>query len=183
MLFGFVFAGNTVQLQYSAGIYRIASWAHFVNAHIIPGEGIITGLAEVGLPLSRGLLLLAEMSSKGSLLTGTYTDKAVDMAKAHKDFVCGFIAQRQVHKPSTGNQSEEDFLILSPGVGLDVKGDAMGQVYRTPEQVIRESGCDVIIVGRGIYGKGDGNTTEEIVREAKRYREAGWKAYLERIAA
>jgi len=76
---------------------------------------------------------------------------------------------------------DEDFLILTPGVGLDVKGDSMGQQYRTPQEVILGSGCDVIIVGRGIYGK-DYSLVDKIAGQAERYREAGWKAYLERIA-
>ena len=39
-----------------------------------------------------------------------------------------------------------------------------------------ESGSDVIIVGRGIYG-----SDKDIVVEAQRYRDAGWNAYLERL--
>lgn len=168
--------GNTVKLQYEAGIYRISSWAHITNAHPVPGDGVVTGLASVGKPLKRGLLLLAEMSSNGALTTGTYTDEAVRMARRHKDFVMGFISQRRLEGVGASNEeptADEDFLVLSPGVGLDVTGDAMGQQYRTPEQVIGGSGADCIIVGRGIYGKGEGDATEKITASAKRYREAG----------
>ena len=73
---------------------------------------------------------------------------------------------------------DEDFLILTPGVGLDSKGDTMGQQYRTPREVVFESGCDVIIVGRGIYGKGG---DEEVRAQAERYRKEGWAAYEERV--
>ena len=75
---------------------------------------------------------------------------------------------------------DEDFLILTPGVGLDEKGDALGQQYRTPREVI-SAGADVIIVGRGIYGKGDGLPTEEIVKRAVKYRTEGWLAYQQRL--
>lgn len=172
--------GNTVSLQYSSGVHKIASWSHITNAHPIPGDGIITGLSSVGKPLDRGLLLLAEMSSKGNLATGEYTRQAVEMARRHRDegFVFGFIAMKRVHEEHSAAAAEdEDFMILTPGVGLDVKGDKMGQQYRTPKEVILNSGCDVIIVGRGIYGKTD---EQEVKDEAERYRSEGWKAYLER---
>ncbi|MBW0488951.1 hypothetical protein O181_028666 [Austropuccinia psidii MF-1] len=181
--------GNTVKCQYSKGIYQIVKWADITNAHTVPGEGIITGLAEIGIPKQRGLLLLAEMSSKGTLATGDYTTETVKMARRHKNFVFGFISQRRLEgvgldpadKQSTNNASE-DFLVLSPGVGLDVAGDSLGQNYRTPYQVIFESGADVIIVGRGIYGQQNtsGDATEHIVAQAIRYKQAGWEAYVKR---
>nr|ACD75178.1 orotidine 5'-phosphate decarboxylase [Rhodotorula toruloides]ACD75179.1 orotidine 5'-phosphate decarboxylase [Rhodotorula toruloides] len=178
--------GSTVRLQYSSGIYKIASWAHITNAHLVPGEGILTGLASVGLPLGRGLLLLAEMSAKGNLATGEYTAKNVEAARRHPEFVMGFVAMRRVdeREETAGGVAPgegADYVIMTPGVGLDSKGDGMGQQYRTPDEVIRESGCDVIIVGRGIYGGGDGNPNEEIVKQCKRYQEAGWKAYEDRL--
>ncbi|PSS35474.1 hypothetical protein PHLCEN_2v1629 [Hermanssonia centrifuga] len=176
--------GNTVALQYSSGVHKIATWSHITNAHPVPGPSIVTGLASVGKPLGRGLLLLAEMSTKGSLATGTYTEEAVRMARAHSDFVIGFIAQRRmdgVGASAAQSVVDEDFLILTPGVGLDSRGDSMGQQYRTPKEVVTESGCDVIIVGRGIYGTGNGIDIQAVQTQAERYRAAGWAAYLDRI--
>jgi uridine monophosphate synthetase len=37
--------GSTVQKQYTAGPGRIVEWAHITNAHILPGEAIVTSLA------------------------------------------------------------------------------------------------------------------------------------------
>jgi orotidine-5'-phosphate decarboxylase len=111
------------------------------------------------------------MSSKGALTKGDYTRESVEMARRNKDFVFGFIAQNIMNETE-----DEDFVVMSPGVGLDVKGDGLGQQYRTPHQVIVESGGDVIIVGRGIYGNPD-----QVEFQAKRYRQAGWDAYLERV--
>ena len=170
--------GNTVSLQYSSGTHRISSWSDLTNAHSLPGPGIITGLASVGLPLSRGLLLLAEMSCSNNLLNEQYTEATLQMARKNRDFVVGFIAMHRI--PEVGSrkgEDEEDWLILTPGVGMAEKGDGMGQQYRTPKEVIGEKGCDVIIVGRGIY-KVKGKEREE----AERYRAEGWRAYEERLA-
>ena len=177
-------AGNTVSLQYSSGVHRIASWSHLTNAHALPGDGIVTGLASVGLPLSRGLILLAQMSSAGMLATGQYTIDTVQMARRHPEFVFGFIAQERVEKLTPEGErvaEDEDFLVMTPGVGMvsNKKGDKLGQQYRTPRQVVFESGCDVIIVGRGIYG---GAGEKEWKEEAEKYRVEGWKAYEDRLA-
>ncbi|KAI9321136.1 Orotidine 5'-phosphate decarboxylase [Zopfochytrium polystomum] len=164
--------GNTTHLQYTSGPFKIASWSHITNAHPIPGDTILHGLAIGGKPLGRGILLLAEMSTEGTLAAGAYTDQAVAMARRHRGFVIGFIGMRKLGEP------DEDWIVMTPGVGLEQGGDGLGQVYRTPRQVVLESGCDVIIVGRGIYG---GNRSDaEVVQRAELFREAGWKAYLER---
>jgi len=139
----------------------------------VPGPSVISGLSSIGLPLGRGLLLLAEMSSEGTLATGQYTSEALSMALRQRDFVVGFIAMKRP-------ELEQDFLTLTPGVGLDSKSDGKGQQYRTPRQVVYESNCDVIIVGRGIYRQGD--DPGEIIRQAQRYRQEGWKAYEDRIS-
>eukprot|EP00276_Gloeochaete_wittrockiana_P004819 CAMPEP_0184669736 /NCGR_PEP_ID=MMETSP0308-20130426/78827_1 /TAXON_ID=38269 /ORGANISM="Gloeochaete witrockiana, Strain SAG 46.84" /LENGTH=397 /DNA_ID=CAMNT_0027116159 /DNA_START=251 /DNA_END=1447 /DNA_ORIENTATION=+ len=161
--------GNTVVLQYGGGVYHIAEWSHITNAHTLPGPGIIQGLAEVGKPLGRGLLLLAEMSSAGSLATGEYTKTTVEWARKHKDFVIGFICQRQLIA------DDATFIHMTPGVRMAKGGDALGQQYDTPERVIAERGSDVIIVGRGIYEAVDP------MSEAIAYRDAAWVAYSSRI--
>ena len=155
--------GNTVKLQYSGGVYHIADWADIINAHVVPGPGIIEGLRSVGLAKGAGLLLLAEMSSGGNLATGEYTKTAVAWAQEYSDFVIGFIGMKRL-------VDDPRFITMTPGVNLADSGDSLKQQYVTPEQAIR-GGSDVIIVGRGIYGAIDPGAA------AKQYREAGWKAY------
>ena len=111
--------------------------SHFTNAHSLPGDSIVQGLKEVGLPLSRGLLLLAEMSSQGCLATDEYAQETLKMAVRHSDFVFGFIGQRRLPLPQG---VDTDFLYMTPGVQVQSKGDALGQQYRTPHEVLVESG-------------------------------------------
>ncbi len=163
--------GQTVQQQYAGGIYQIAQWADVVNAHALPGPGVIQGL-QAGVDLkgsARGLLLLAEMSSKGHLLDPAYQQKTLEMAVAAQDFVCGFISQHRLENTVPG------FLYLTPGVHLSATGDSLGQQYRSPHQAIREQQCDIIIVGRGIIGNPDPK------KIAEDYRVAAWTAYQDRL--
>lgn len=69
--------GNTVKHQYEGGLFQISSWSHIVNAHVVPGPGVVKGLSGVGKPLGRACLLIAQMSSQGSLASGDYTRAAV----------------------------------------------------------------------------------------------------------
>lgn len=160
--------GHTVRLQYEAGVYHIADWAHFINAHSLPGPGIIEGLAAAGRHKGRALLLLAEMSSAANLIDKHYIEKTVNLAEAYQDFVIGFIAQRKL-------SANPGWLYLTPGVELTAKQDQLGQRYVTPEQVIQEHGSDIIIVGRGIVKSSDPLVT------AKLYRERGWQAQAETV--
>ncbi|KAG0655378.1 orotidine 5'-phosphate decarboxylase [Maudiozyma exigua] len=166
--------GNTVKLQYSSGVYKIVEWADITNAHGVTGPGIVRGLKEAAQENTtepRGLLMLAELSSKGSLAHGEYTQGTVEIAKSDKEFVIGFIAQRDMG----GREEGYDWLIMTPGVGLDDKGDALGQQYRTVSDVV-STGSDIIIVGRGLFGKG-----RDPAAESQRYKKAGWDAYLKRL--
>ncbi len=155
--------GNTVKMQYSAGVYHIADWADITNAHVVPGPGIIEGLQEVGLEKGRGLLLLAEMSSEGNLATDDYTATAVKWAQEYDEFVIGFIGMKKL-------VDDPKFITMTPGVKIGGGGDALKQQYNTPEKAI-SGGSDIIIVGRGIYGADDQKAA------AQEYRAAAWEAY------
>lgn len=45
--------GNTVQHQYTAGLYRIVEWADLITVHALPGSGVVEGLKQARLPLSQ----------------------------------------------------------------------------------------------------------------------------------
>jgi len=156
--------GNTVLQQYQGGIYKISEWAHLTNAHPLPGPGIIEGLQKVGKPKGNGLLLLAQLSSQGTLIDAGYTRKTVDLALRYPEFVIGFICQEKL----TDNPA---LIHMTPGVQLASKGDDLGQQYNTPHHAIFEKGSDIAIVGRGIFQHANP------LESAKEYRQASWEAY------
>lgn len=160
--------GNTVKHQYEGGLYRIADWADIVNAHTLPGDGIIEGLKSVGLPKQKGLLLLTEMSSRGHLFSGDYQNASIAMAMKHSDFVFGFITQH-------AHLQHPAWINMTPGVQFASSKDALGQQYITPQQAILENKNDIIIVGRGIL-----NANQPVI-ETKRYQATAWAALHQRI--
>ncbi len=177
----FVDIGNTVQMQYHGGAFDIADWAHLVNATILPGDGIVQALSatvnadDFGHKGERGLLMLAEMTTKGSLATGAYTRASIGAARKYKDFVLGFIANQPLTKYLTaGEEVDEDFVVFTTGVNRASKGDKLGQQYQTPTSAI-SGGSDFIISGRGLYA------SKDPVETVKEYQKEGWEAYQARI--
>ena len=59
---------------------------------------------------------MAEMSSKGNLITKEYSQAAVQMALDHRPFVGGFIAQSRL------DNKHPDLVFMTPGVNLEAKG-------------------------------------------------------------
>jgi orotidine-5'-phosphate decarboxylase len=173
----FIDIGNTVQKQYRGGALKIHDWAHIVNASILPGPGVIQALDETishaGVS-DRGILILAEMTSKGSLAVGTYTAASVQIAREYSSSVIGFVATRELSGFGPTADSDEDFLVFTTGVNIATKGDALGQQYQTPATAM-VGGSDFLIAGRGIYAGADP------IAAAREYQKAGWDAYLARI--
>lgn len=159
--------GNTVRQQYEGGIYKIAEWADVTNAHTLPGPGIIEGLGVAAKKYQRGLILLAEMSSRGHLMDQAYMQATLQMAEQFPDLVIGFITQHAL-------SPNPHWINLTPGIKLAAGTDSLGQQYNTPETAILENGTDVIIVGRGII------EAKAPLEEARRYRASGWHAYQQR---
>lgn len=163
--------GNTVALQYGHGVYRIGDWADLVTVHALPGDGILHGLKSIVGDRERGVFLLAELSSAGSLCTADYAAAAVAMATASQSLVAGIVGQRRELLAG-----QPGLVQLTPGVRIDETGDALGQQYDSPEAVVLERGADVAVVGRGVY------QAENAAEAAQLYRDRLWAAYEKRVA-
>src|SRR5690606_31963197 len=79
--------GNTQELQFKEGIYRIADWADMVTAHVIAGEESLKVFENVG------VVAIVEMSSKGTLTDDYYITNALNAAENSSN-VIGAVAQR-----------------------------------------------------------------------------------------
>ena len=158
------------------GVYDVKSWADLVTAHLISGADIVDGLQAAWKDVGRdgGVLLLAQMSSRGNLLSPQYTDKVVELGSKHNG-VFGFIGNGS--KPDDlrelRNKVGREKLIWTPGVNLAVGDGEMGQRYGSPDEAIM-AGSDCIIVGSGIHN------SENPAESAKSYAEVSWKAFLAR---
>ena len=160
-----------------AGVYDIRSWANIVTAHGISGPDIVDGLCAGWSDVGRegGVLLLAQMSSRGNLLgLPGYADEMVSAGISNQG-VFGFIgngsrpAELTMLREKVGNQK----LIWTPGVNLAVGDGEMGQRYGDPHEAI-QAGSDGIIVGSGIYKSDDPRGV------AAKYAEISWLALTER---
>ncbi|MXS70822.1 orotidine-5'-phosphate decarboxylase [Chryseobacterium binzhouense] len=148
--------GNTQELQFTSGVFRITDWADFVTSQVIGGFESLDCFKNVG------VVAIIGMSSKGTLTSNNYREEALKVALSHPN-VIGGVSQNPV---------PEDILLFTPGVNLADSGDGKGQQYNTPEHVFKTLHTDFIIVGRGIY-KSDNPETA-----AATYKNAGWNAYL-----
>jgi len=159
-----------------SGVYNIRQWADLVTAHLISGQDIVDGLQAGWNDVGRngGVLLLAQMSSRGNLLSPDYTDTVVKTGSIH-DGVFGFIGNGS--KPDDLKILREKVgqgkLIWTPGVNIAIGDGEMGQRYGAPDEAIR-AGSDCIIVGSGIH------KSEDPAKSAKSYAEISWKALLDR---
>jgi uridine monophosphate synthetase len=148
--------GNTQELQFTSGVFKITDWADFVTSQVIGGFESLDCFNNVG------VVAIIGMSSKGTLTTNSYREEALKVALSHPN-VIGGVSQ---------NALPEEILLFTPGVNLADSGDGKGQQYNTPEHVFKTLHTDFIIVGRGIYRSEDPAEASEI------YKNEGWNAYL-----
>ena len=159
------------------GIYDIRTWADLITAHLISGPDIVDGLQAGWADVNRsgGVLLLAQMSSRGNLLSSTYSEKVVSIGRSHPG-VFGFIGNGSAPEEVAGLRERvgPGKMIWTPGVNLAVGDGEMGQRYGDPREAIL-AGSDCIIVGSGIHKASDPVTA------AINYAKASWGALQERI--
>jgi len=158
--------GSVAQSQLTGGIHRISSWANIVTVHAVAGAASVDALKEKGV----AVLLIAEMSSEGTLATGDYTQAVLQIGEKYKDTVIGFISTKRF------DPVDASLLFCTPGVQFNEKGDGLGQQYQAPSDVVGTKFSDVIIVGRGIY------LSQDPKAEAIKYQQAAWASYLERTS-
>ena len=158
------------------GIYNIKEWSDLVTAHLISGPDIVDGLQAAWLDASRegGVLLLAQMSSRGNLLNPEYTSTVVEAGRVHPG-VFGFIGNGSNADSVRDLRSKvgEGKMIWTPGVNLATGDGEMGQRYGDPYEAVM-AGSDCIIVGSGIHG------SDDPAAAAAAYAEASWKGLMER---
>uniref|UniRef100_A0A1B0CG08 Uridine 5'-monophosphate synthase n=1 Tax=Lutzomyia longipalpis TaxID=7200 RepID=A0A1B0CG08_LUTLO len=164
--------GNTVVHQYRDGVYEVSTWADLVTVHILPGPGILQGVRKVmeSTGEKRGMFVVAELSSAGTLTTSSYAQEAIKLTEGFEDTVTGFVCQDgKLLKEHPGA------IHLIPGVKIESSGDSLGQQYNTPATAIGVSGGDIAVVGRGIY------EAKDAAAAAKTYKNTLWDAYTKRI--
>jgi len=147
--------GNTQDLQFNSGMYRISTWADLVTAHPIGGSKALDGFFDTG------VVAILGMSSQGTLTDKHYRDEAIKLI-SNQPNVLGGVAQ---------NKIPDQLLLFTPGINLSETGDAKGQQYHTPKSVFQKIHTDFIIVGRGIYKAADPE------KAALLYKTEGWNAY------
>ncbi len=160
--------GSTLQKQYTSTHYAIHEWADLITVHVVGGESSIQALKDTGCFSEKGMVIIAQMSTKDTLTDDSYVKKAAKIAETYQDTVVGIVAQERLI-------DDLGLLQFTPGINLEVKSDQAGQVYNSPDVAFTERGTDFMIVGRGIY------QAENPLEAAKSYQKAGWKAYNSKV--
>ena len=167
--------GRVSQTQ-MGGIYDIRSWADIVTAHRVSGPDIIDGIAAGWADVRRigGVFLLAQMSSRGNLLSEGYTDETIATGAA-SPHVLGYIGNGSSPDEISSLRGKvgEGKMIWTPGVNLSAEEGVLGQRYGHPSDAIR-AGSDGVIVGTGIHG------SDDPAAAAKAYADATWAALMSR---
>jgi len=167
--------GRVSQTQ-MGGVYDIRSWADIVTAHRVSGPDIVDGIAAGWDDVQRigGIFLLAQMSSRGNLLTESYADETIETGAA-SPHVMGYIGNGSSPEEISSLREKvgDGKMIWTPGVNLSAEEGVLGQRYGHPSDAIK-AGSDAVIVGTGIH------KSDDPVASAKAYADATWSALSSR---
>lgn len=99
--------------QLECQLFRYCDWADLVTVQGISGPAILKAFRlasqEARCP---SVLLIAEMSSEGNLITPDYTRQCAQMAAEYGDVMAGFISQ---HRVQLSDDRSQDFVHFTPG--------------------------------------------------------------------
>ena len=121
-----------------------------------------------------GIFLLAQMSSRGNLLTDSYTDETIATGAA-SPHVMGYIGNGSSPDEISSLRGKvgEGKMIWTPGVNLSAEEGVLGQRYGHPSDAIK-AGSDAVIVGTGIH------KSDNAASAANAYAETTWSALFSR---
>jgi orotidine-5'-phosphate decarboxylase len=86
------------QQQYHEGALGISEWVGIVNLSMLGGDGIVDALTQTitgpdfQFRNERALLIVAKMTSRGSLATASYIERCIDLARKSPESVTSFVA-------------------------------------------------------------------------------------------
>ena len=167
--------GRVTETQ-MAGMYDIRAWADLVTSHSVSGPDIVDGIASAWDSVQRvgGVLLLAQMSSRGNLLDRSYTERTMGIGTA-SPHVIGYIGNGSdpTEVSALREKAGDGKMIWTPGVNISADEGVLGQRYGHPSDAVK-AGSDAVIVGSGIH-----KATDPIAA-AKAYADATWAALLSR---
>ncbi len=167
--------GRVAQTQ-MGGLYDIQSWADIVTSHSVSGPDVVDGIAAAWDDAQRigGVIMLAQMSSRGNLLSSDYTERTMEIGSA-SPHVIGYIGNGSSPSEIMALRAAagDGKMIWTPGVNLAAAEGVLGQRYGHPGDAVR-AGSDAIIVGSGIH------RSEDRGEAARAYAEASWSALMER---
>ena len=142
---------------------HISEWADIISVHPIAGQdsldqlniGYECDIASDIMPTKIEIILIAEMSSSGHLMTEEYQQQVINIAY-NTNNVIGIVAQhpiiqsntQHVQSANSNSNSNSKPLYIVPGISLDKKSDNQGQNYNSPD---KKQFADVYVIGRGIY--------------------------------
>lgn len=132
---------NTVDLQHRNVKNVYGGSLDLVTAFAIASEKTIKAIEDIDKDV--GILLIAELSTKGSLIAPQNYNRCISLSRKYNS-VSGVICQ------SRPLNSNDNIAYITPGVSIFAKTDGLDQRYRSPHIAIKRDRCDFIVVGRGI---------------------------------